>query len=92
MAVLGGTFRLLDNGEFHQVSDLAVEILLRWVLWFRQRLQEDSCRSDILAHVELLREPHAGVIGDVPIDPAHAAVRLRWDSPPLAQSEAAEAG
>ena len=68
---------MLDGGKFHQVSDLAVEILLRWVLWFKQRLQEDSCRSDILARAELLREPHAGVVGDVPIDPARAQLYYR---------------
>ena len=63
---------MLDSGEFHQVCDLVVETPLRWVLWFGQCLQEDGCRSDVLARAELLREPHAGIVGDVAIDPARA--------------------
>ena len=60
-AVYRRALRLLDGGEFHQVSHLAVKIPLGLVL-----------RGDVLARAKLLGESHAGVVDDVAVDPARA--------------------
>ena len=74
-AMQGGTCRLLNRSEFHQVFNLAVEVPLRQVLRLWQCLQKDRCRGYVLAHVELLRELHAGVVDDVVADPECAPTR-----------------
>ena len=66
---------MLDGGEFHQVSHLAVNIPLGRVFWLWQRLQEDRGCCDVLACTELLRELHADVVDDVVVDPACALTR-----------------
>jgi len=72
VAVQGGTCSLLDGGDFNQVYDLAVEILLCWVLRLGQCLQVDGCHRDVLAHAELLWESHASIVVDVMVDPKRA--------------------
>ena len=71
-AVRRGALRLLDGGEFHQVSHLAVKVPLGRILRLWQCLQEDRSRRDVLACTELLRELHVGIIDDVAVDSAHA--------------------
>ena len=74
-AVQRGALRLLDGGEFHQVSHLAVKVPLGQILRLWQRLQKDRSCCDVLASTELLRELHAGIIDDVVVDPACTLTR-----------------
>ena len=71
-AVQRGALCLLDGGEFHQVSHLAVKVPLGRILWLWQCLHEDRGRRDVLARTELLQELHAGVVDDVAVDPTRA--------------------
>ena len=71
-AVQRGALRLLDGGEFHQVSHLAVKIPLSRILRLWQCLQEDCSCGDVLACAKLLGELHVGVVDDVVVDPSRA--------------------
>jgi hypothetical protein len=71
-AVLRGALRLLNGGEFYQVSHLAVKVPLGRILCLWQHLQEDRTCCNVLACTELLRELHVGVVDDVVVDPACA--------------------
>ena len=70
-----GALCLLDGGEFHQVSHLAVKVPLGRILRLWQCLQEDRGHCDVLARTEPLRELHAGVVDDVVVDPECALTR-----------------
>ena len=70
-----GALRLLDGGEFHQVSHLAEKVPLGRILQLWQRLQEDRGCCDVLARTEPWRELHAGVVDDIVVDPECAPTR-----------------
>ena len=66
---------MLNGGELHQVSHMAVKVPLGWILWLWQHLKKDCSCCDVLPCTELLRELHAGIVDDVVVDPACALTR-----------------